>query len=108
MTLWLKSLTNPDGSQRWSQEFINIIPSEWCFVLSVSTLCVRIMLNPDRSFFPAAVFATIAITTFLTGSLAGLYNIWYMMLVIQGICLFAVINLRIWNIPDNLKWASYL
>jgi hypothetical protein len=66
------------------------------------------MLNPDRSFFPAAVFAIIAITTFLTGSLAGLYNIWYMMLVIQGICLFAVINLRIWNIPDNLKWASYL
>lgn len=68
----------------------------------------RAVSDRSRPLLPlAAVFAIIAFTTFVTGSLAGLYNIWAMMAFIQAVCLFAAIVLRVWNVPDNLKWAAY-
>lgn len=70
-------------------------------------LLVELSLTTSSTPSVAAVFAIIAFTTFVTGSLAGLYNIWTMMAFIQAVCLFAVIVLRIWNVPDNLKWAAY-
>jgi hypothetical protein len=81
MTLWLKSLKNPDGTQQYSVALINTIPT--------------------------AIQAIIAVTTFLTGSLAGLFNSWYIIAFIQGVNLFAVVVLRIWSVPNGLKFAAY-
>lgn len=81
MILWLKSLKNADGSPQYSIALINTIPT--------------------------AIQAIIAVTTFLTGSLAGLFNIWYIIAFIQGVNLFAVVVLRIWTVPNGLKFAAY-
>lgn len=64
MTLWLNSLKNPDGSRRYTVELVNTIPT--------------------------AIYAIIAVTTFLAGSLAGIVNVWAMLVGIQAINLFAV------------------
>ncbi|KAL7410770.1 major facilitator superfamily domain-containing protein [Mrakia frigida] len=81
MTLWLKSVMKADGTPKYSIELINTIPT--------------------------GIFAIIAVTTFFTGSLAGIWNIWVMLAVIQGVNLFAVTVLRVWTVPDDLKWTAY-
>lgn len=81
MTLWLKSLKYPDGTPKYSVELINTIPT--------------------------AIQAIIAVTTFLAGSLAGIWSPFAMLAFVQGINLVAVVVLRIWTVADGLKWAGY-
>ncbi|ADV25066.1 hypothetical protein I305_06745 [Cryptococcus gattii E566] len=80
--LWLKSLTNPDGTRRWSVAQINAIP------IGGSAIAVAMI--------------------WIWGFISDYFQTRWIPIVIQaGIGLIPGIIMSIWNVSDNAKYFSY-
>jgi hypothetical protein len=74
MTLWLKSIKLPDGSPKYSLALINsTLPSSYNSASKADWSDAAIL--PPPLDIPTGIFAIIVVTTFLTGALAGIWNI---------------------------------
>ncbi|OWZ48415.1 hypothetical protein C353_02155 [Cryptococcus neoformans AD1-83a] len=80
--LWLKSLTNPDGTPRWSVAQINAIP------IGGSAIAVAMI--------------------WVWGFISDYFQTRWIPVIIQaGIGLIPGIIMSIWNVSDNAKYFSY-
>ncbi|KAI5844515.1 vitamin H transporter [Morchella snyderi] len=79
MGLWLKDMTNKHGTYT----------------------------VPQINYIPTGAAAVSVVSAIICSSLCLLYPIWAVFSVVQGITLFGLISLLVWDIPYDHKFVSY-
>lgn len=114
--LWLKSLTNPDGTRRWSVAQINAIPIGGSAIAGTSPPSTIHFLVPSTTSYPSLstipyaklelILPTVAMI-WVWGFISDYFQTRWIPVVIQAsIGLIPGIIMSIWNVSDNAKYFS--
>lgn len=113
--LWLKSLTHPDGTPRWSVAQINAIPIGGSAIAGMSLplfLPFPSLLSPSSLFSgtflnQAELMLSTVAMIWVWGFISDYFQTRWIPVIIQaGIGLIPGIIMSIWNVSDNAKYFS--